>query len=757
MISSDLAQEYFYDHDIIATSEYLDEVLSFIDSREYLAFDIETTGLNVRQDSIIGFGISGSVDGFYVAHQRYNVEKGELETLLSKDDCIVILKALVGKKLITFNGSFDLRFVLHFFGIDLVPYLYSDAMLAKHTVDEEQPFRLKDIAKKLYGLDAVEEQVAMKASIKANGGSANEFYKADLELMAVYCIKDCLLTFKIDRHYHTLMHKQGLLDFFHKDEVMPLYREVTIPMETRGVPVDVKLMEDIQSKIGTDIGNIEFTIRQKIEPLLEKFKDWFLNKEYPAKRKGKYAQALVEIAGLELPRTEKGNYSLTRKVIEELPDSIYRTFLLGGAYLPNDVSLQIKQMLYERDFGKAEMFNLSSKAHLGKLFFDALNEEPLSRTPTGRPQVNDNFLNAMAEKYDWAELLRVYNKLNKLKSTYVDRILDMQEDGIFYPSFFQHRTVSGRYGSDLQQLPRPKEEGELDPVVLKYNNLIRTFFIAGRAGGKACKFVDADYESLEPHVFSHVSGDKGLRDIFIQGYDFYSSIAIPTEDLKDVSADKKSANYLGNVNKPLRQAAKAYCLGVPYGMEEFALGMTLGIEQKEAAKKIRSYMDSFPQLETWMKESNDKVTKDGYIRIESGRIRHFPDAPAIWRAHGRYILDSLKLWKKYGDNPTKYKQMKYLRKKMKNMLDNGKNVQIQGLGASIVNRACIAITRELKRIGFDNAYICMQCHDQIIVRCLEKDSKRIAKIVEYLMCNTYKLSVPLKAPAEIGNNFADAH
>ena len=66
--------------------------------------------------------------------------------------------------------------------------------MLKHTVSEEQPFGLKQIAKILWGVSELEEQQAMKESIKANGGTVSEFYKADTDLMGLYCAKDCELT-----------------------------------------------------------------------------------------------------------------------------------------------------------------------------------------------------------------------------------------------------------------------------------------------------------------------------------------------------------------------------------------------------------------------------------------------------------------------------------------------------------------------------------------------------------------------------------
>ena len=68
------------------------------------------------------------------------------------------------------------------------------------------------------------------------------------------------------------------------------------------------------------------------------------------------------------------------------------------------------------------------------------------------------------KKYEWATKLSNYNKLNKINGTYIDRFLDNHINGYYYFSFKQYGTISGRYGSDAQQLPRVKEEGELCPL-----------------------------------------------------------------------------------------------------------------------------------------------------------------------------------------------------------------------------------------------------------------------------------------------------
>ena len=755
---------------IVENMDQLDAMMEHISESDYIAYDTETTGLNVRKDKVIGFSVSGDEGvGYYLPLKRYNGE--ELLDVFTEDIAKAVLNKLKDKKLIMFNASFDVRITKNDLDIDLLDSLYADAMLLKHTCDEEFPFGLKQIAKKIQskiGLDveseANKEQLDMIQSIKDAGGSVTkdsyELYKADMRKIGIYACADTDLTLRIFNYYSKLLTEEGLDRFFYEDEVMPLYKHVTIPMEDRGIGIDIDQVTTAREQIQKDIEEVEDEIQEKIRPYLGTFLTWFLDKEFSPRRTGSFAQALCEYADLSLPRTKSGRYSITAAALEALEPSFYKRWLQGiEAELPYEVIRSCQEMLWA-DRGEKYMFNISSKHHLAKLFFDELNEESITKTPKGRPQMNDLFLDAMAKKYDFAELIRIYNKLNKLKSAYMDRFIEEQEDGIFYPRFNQHRTISGRYGSDLQQLPRPYESEEgVDPRVYKYTNMIRGFFISG----DDYVFIDADYESLEPHVFAHVSGDERLKDIFRSGHDFYSTIAIRTEGLDGVSSDTKAENYLKKVDPDKRQKAKAYSLGIPYGMEAFKLSKTIDVHQKEAERLINQYLDAFPDLKDWMERSNKQCKHYGVVRSEAGRARHMKLAAGLFYSERDVLfdkdgelIDALKLWEKFRDNPKKYEGYKWKRKQMKNFLNNSKNFQIQSLAASITNRACIEIAKELKRQGADG-YVCAQVHDQIVVKVPRSQAKRWKKTVQYLMENTYKISLPLKAPAEVATNLRDGH
>lgn len=747
---------------VVYNSEDANKMLEHIRAHDVIAYDTETTGLNVRKDRVIGFSVSGEVGkGFY--YPLYSWNGAELQEINCKAKAVDMLMELTNKRLVMHNASYDIRITKNSMGIDLLEALHCDTILLKHTVDEDRPFGLKDIAKKIQkhiGLDinkaANEEQLKMKESIQENGGLVTkdkyELYKADVQLIGDYAAADTDLTLRVYNYYSSVLEEEGLTKFFYEDEVMPLMKEVTIPMEDKGVPVDVQALQEARKEIEEDIAKLEDKIQVMIRPHVEQFEEWYLWKEFPPRRSGDFAQYICKYAGLNLPKTKTGRYSITDSNLDAHEPSEFVEFLKGGPYLnPEDVK-NIQRMMHKEKSEEKYMLNLSSKDHLKRIFFEKLGEEPITKTDKGNPQMNELFLRSVKDKYDFVPLLLDYNKLNKLNNSYIHRILERQEDGIFYPQYNQHRTISGRYGSDLQQLPRPLEPGVASEVVEKHTNKIRKFFVSG----PGYVFIDADYESLEPHVFAHVSGDDGIKDIFRKGHDFYSTIAIKTEKIEGVSADKKAENFLKKIDPARRQKAKSYALGIPYGMEAFKLSKELDIPQSQAERLVNDYLAAFPKLAEWMRRSNEACMRRGVISSQAGRKRHMKLATALFYQYGEWLADSLEVWKRYGDKGREYKDMKWKRKQFKNFLNNAKNFQIQSLAASITNRACIAISRELRRAGIDG-HVCAQIHDQIVVRVPEKDAARCQKFVQYLMENSYRISLPLSAPAEIARDFYEGH
>ena len=768
----------------VDTIETVNLLIEHINQSHTIAYDTETNSLNPRKGSIVGWSCSGDEGiGFYLPTQKWNAQTEQLE------ECIIggkgahtitkkLLPMLKGKKLVMHNASFDCRFTKNYYSVDLLEDLWVDTALLVHTVQEEGSgmgvFGLKPLAISIQehiGLDVQEaankEQVELKESIKANGGSITkdnyEIYKADMGILSKYAAADTDLTLRLCNHFLKVLKEENLEKFFFEDEVMPLYKEVTIPMEELGVDLDIALLEKTRDDITNDLQSNKKIVIDSILAIPEA-KEWVVDtalSTYPPSNKGNWAQNLVALHSLCLPRSDKtGKYSLTKKEIDNLDDSNLKQFLLTGELkLLDEMEVVRISMSMWKDENDGDYLNIQSKKHLGEIAFKYMGIKPLTQTKKGQDQFDMDMLEELSKTYEWAENLRIYNKLVKIKSTYIDRFLDGQEDGKYYFYFKQHGTVSGRYGSDAQQLPKPKEQGEDAPIIVHYNNMVRAFLTAGPGR----KIVDADYESLEPHCFASVTGDTALQEIFNNGWDFYSTVAIKTEKLDQdtkrfpngVSPDKKAPNYLKNLDAPARNRAKPYSLGIAYGMEAYALGMTLGIPQKEAEKLVEGYLNGFPQLKEWRVNSRNQIKTHGYIINKVGRIRHLPKVKQIFDKYGDQLMDwkfRKELEQRYGKEAVTQMYRDY-----RNGLNNCLNYQLQSLAAAVVNRAAVNINRKLKELGIDGR-VQAQVHDQLIINVPEDKAKEVAPIIREIMETTTKLpGVTLKAPPEIANNWYEGH
>lgn len=768
----------------VDSKETLKLLFQHIQDSDTLAYDTETTSLNPRKGKIIGFSVSGDVGiGFYLPTMVWNTETETIDELfIEGTGCHSLAKKLismlVGKKLIMHNASFDARYTNNFYGVDLLPSLWVDTALLVHTVKEEgafgygSPFGLKPIAimiQKEIGLDVKEaanqEQIELKASIKANGGTTTrvnfEMYKADIDILSKYAAADTDLTLRICNHFLTVLKEEGLEKFFFEDEVMPLYREVTIPMEVEGLALDMELIEKTRGDIVKDQVRLKKVVMDELIAMRQ-VKEWVMDtalKTFPPSTKGKWASTLVDLYGLPLPKTARG-YSLKNANVLAMDEHPVREYLLSGdlGNLDEEVVVRVSMKLW-KESNDGELINIQSKKQMGDIAFNYLKEKPLSKTATGLAQFNDDAIQALSAKYDWCESLRTYNKLLKIKSTYIDRFYDKAEDGRFYPYFKQNGTVSGRYGSDLQQLPKPKEEGEAAPIIVKYTNTVRAFFIAD----PDTVFIDSDYTSLEPHLFASVSDDKALQEIFNKEHDFYSTVAIRTEKLNEqtdkypngVSADTKAPNFLKKLDAPKRNQAKGYSLGIAYGMSAYALAMSLGVSKEEGKKLHAGYLKGFPGVASWIDASREKFKRDGFIRNEVGRIRHLDKGKAVYDVFGESIMD----WKMRKDLERDYGKPQVLQwyRDYKNALNNCLNYQLQSLAASVVNRAALVINKKFKELGI-NGVVVAQIHDQLVMRVPADKAEECLPWIQDLMENTTKMKgVTLKAPPEVATNLADGH
>jgi DNA polymerase I-like protein with 3'-5' exonuclease and polymerase domains len=258
------------------------------------------------------------------------------------------------------------------------------------------------------------------------------------------------------------------------------------------------------------------------------------------------------------------------------------------------------------------IFNWNKADHKEVLFFNVMGLKPVSYTrKENKPQVNKTFIAEYKRENEVVETFGRYQKLSKLWSAYVkgfwNRIqesVDSKADFRLRPDYGFLDVVTGRLNSgkpSLQQVPTRGAES-------KY---IKRMFTSP-PGTMHIKF---DYSAHEVRVWSYVSGEKLLADVFRVGQTLRKQLRVVTDPdkLKElftkikVEGDihiinvKRFLNQVVDKEHPLRDAIKSVVFGVLYGKGAGTLAKDIVSNNTNTAN------DKIDKIAKEVKELKDKL------------------------------------------------------------------------------------------------------------------------------------------------------
>ncbi|RDH40950.1 MAG: DNA polymerase I [Candidatus Aquirickettsiella gammari] len=361
--------------------------------------------------------------------------------------------------------------------------------------------------------------------------------------------------------------------------------------------------------------------------------------------------------------------------------------------------LSLEEKIYQL-VGKT--FNLGSPKQLQTILFTEQGLPILEKTPKGQASTSEAVLQALAIQFPLAKLILKHRSLSKLKSTYTDK-LPLQintKTGRIHTSYHQAAVVTGRLSSsdpNLQNIPARTKEGRK----------IRQAFIAP-AG---YQILAADYSQIELRIMAHLSQDKGLLDAFAQGLDIHRATAAEVLNIP-----------LQQVNREQRRSAKAVNFGLIYGMSAFGLARQLSISREAAKDYIDRYFSRYPGVKEYMQRTRQQAHQQAYVSTLLGR-----------RLHLAHINSSDSLQRRASERAAI-------------------NAPLQGSAADIIKKAMISIDRALSQHHL-KAHMIMQVHDELVFEVADSDLNKTQQLIENLMVNTTKLSVPLTVDIQVGPNW----
>ena len=388
--------------------------------------------------------------------------------------------------------------------------------------------------------------------------------------------------------------------------------------------------------------------------------------------------------------------------MEERGIRVDKSVLTG---LSRELAAEIKNLEEKIYKSAGSVFNLNSPKQLAEVLFEKLKigQGPApgqARYGASKKRSTEaQYLESLREKHPIVGLVLGYRELFKIKSGFVDPIIDyLGSDNRLRTTFNQVGTATGRLSSE-------KPNVQNIPIGTAWASKLRMAFEAA-PGFSLAAF---DYSQIELRILASVVKDKKLKKAFFDDQDIHKLTA---GNVFNVNLDK--------VTPAMRQLGKTLNFGIIYGIGADAFARTAGLSRGEARDFIDEYFSDFPKVRIWQEEVKEQARTLGFVKNLNGRRRLFLEmaSPA-----SRYQHEEERA---------------------------AINMPIQSLAADIIKMAMI----KTFSLG-DGVNLLLSIHDELLFEIKDDILNKTADLIKKTMEGVFKLDVPLKVDVKIGKNWGE--
>lgn len=284
-------------HLILDDKELID-VVNRLDTEDIVAFDTETTGLDTKNDTLVGFSFAmNSSEAYYVPLAHFYLGA---PTQVSEATAKQALEKIFKSRVVGHNIKFDLHFVTRFLDVDNVP-IYADTIVMAWLKNPESPLGLDKLSLSLFN----HTMVAFKDTVK----KGDNFSGVEVEDACKYAAEDALITFKLYEQLLDDIKQQDalhLLELAHKVEFP--FVQTLLGMEKAGIKTDSEFLERFLQEVKTSIETLTQSIYEAA------------GSEFNINSTKQLGVVLFETLGMIPPKKTKTGYSTDEKVLNSLID-----------------------------------------------------------------------------------------------------------------------------------------------------------------------------------------------------------------------------------------------------------------------------------------------------------------------------------------------------------------------------------------------------------------------------------------------------
>lgn len=388
-------------------------------------------------------------------------------------------------------------------------------------------------------------------------------------------------------------------------------------------------------------------------------------------------------------------------------------------------------------------------------------------------------LEILGRKYPICNSIIKYREFEKLVGTFINNLDKYvnKRTGRVHSNFNQYQARTGRQSSNdpnLQQIPSKGKHSR-----------IRNVFVPSEGN----VLISSDFSSQEVRLCAHFCKDEKMRDAIVGGKDLYSFCAsilykCSYEECLEF-ADKEKTIKNPPEYKQRRSNIKAIFLGIMYGKGIASIAQELGVSYEDAKNLYETVLTQFPKLKDFMKSTQSRAKKSGYVSTITGRKcripeiqlskyeyfpikREFPDlSDEFMESFGAIVktdddfrfLSQANSYKKMLEGQ-KYIKFEVVQKIIKEAAENGIRIKnntktiadmerkcvnsiIQGSAADQLKMAMITLFND-KRLNELGYKLLVPLHDEVLGECPIENSDEVVKIVREIFIGTFSdiLTIP---------------
>jgi DNA polymerase-1 len=352
-----------------------------------------------------------------------------------------------------------------------------------------------------------------------------------------------------------------------------------------------------------------------------------------------------------------------------------------------------------------EEFLIQSPQQLSRILFEKMKLTPQKKTRTKTAYSTDmEVLRTLGQESPIAAKVLEYRSMGKLKSTYVDALLNLVDPatGRVHTTFLQSVAATGRLSSRDPNLQNIPVRGEL-------GGQVRQAFVPDH--GQV--FLSADYSQMELRLLAHFSEDPTLLKAFQDQVDIHRQTAAVVFGI-----------HPELVTPEMRRQAKVVNFGILYGMSGFGLAKQLGVGNRIAHEFIQRYFAKYSRVKAYLEETLAQARKRGWVTTLFGRRRQTPQ-----------INSSNRIVRQEAER-------------------SAINTPLQGTAADIIKKAMLEVESALKETGLSGRML-LQLHDELLFEVPRSELPDTARLVRRVMEGVVRLKVPLTVDLRAGDNWGE--